>query len=367
MTTPVTFSLSDETTQALITAGIAAPSADNHHRVRFELSSDAIRLWALPQQVGSLLIHQQAFFEFSCGAVIENMVLTAAALGLSCEVTLEPAWREQHRVATLRFSPSTALATDPLVEAIFARHTNRHLYDRSAVGDDVLRVLSAAAIPYGEIHWCDTRQNRRTALKMIWLAESERFQRRALHAELFDSICFDDGWHYASQDGLAPGALGIEPFLRVPFKALRSWPLQSLLNRLGAAPILGLRAGALLAWSAPHIGLFSVPLESHSWIEAGRGFQRLWLEVTRANIVLQPMAAAIALSLQDPIPDWVRPPVRERLRDALQNLSGQRRPTMLFRIGRARGPHVTSGRLDAKHFILHGERQISFQERRPKP
>ena len=348
--------LATDDAMALITAGVQAPSADNRHIARFEILGDGIRVCVDTRALASCPTHRRLFYEFSFGSIIENIVLRASMLGRACSPRLNARWQADGMVATLEFpSGLPRPEPDPLGSAIFSRHTNRRLYSRKRVPSelrDALR-LAAEVHPQVRVHWLDEPPLRSQALRLIRLAESERFRRKALHAELFDAIRFEEGWRHASELGLPPGALEVETGFRMPFRVLRYWAVQRAANALGAASFLGLRAGWLPAWTAPHLGLLSVDRsEPFAFLQAGRAFQRLWLAADQHALALQPMAASVALANQDSGAQWARSSVRERLHSGLAKLADQRHAAMLFRLGFAPPPSVTAGRPPAETRLI---------------
>ena len=74
--------------------------------------------------------------------------------------------------------------------AIATRHTNRRFYRRQPV-DAAARLAMAdavAVIPGARLQWLDDAPLRAAALHAIRIAETERFRRPALHAELFGNL-----------------------------------------------------------------------------------------------------------------------------------------------------------------------------------
>lgn len=120
--------------------------------------------------------------------------------------------------------PASAGTPDPLADAIALRHTNRRFYARARVDAATLASPghAAGAVAGRSVYWLDAIDERRRALRAIRLAETERFRRRALHDELFGAVRFDVGWKHALPEGLAPGALEVEPpVARLMFSAMR--------------------------------------------------------------------------------------------------------------------------------------------------
>ena len=339
---------------SLVEAGIRAPSADNRHIVRFRTGLASLRLRVALDALQGAPLHRITFHEIAFGAVIENVVLRAGELGRTARAVVNAGWRRDGNVAEIELGGPDGVSFDPLARAIAARTTNRRLYGRQAATQVVLDGLAQAASAGDDVrvHWLDASTVRRRALKVIWLAESERFRRERLHAELFEAIRFDVGWNAGADEGLPPGALQVERPFRKVFEALRRWPVQRRLNGIGAATLLGLRAGWLPGWTAPHIALLSVPRAAkQSFIVAGRAFQRFWLAATGQGLALQPMAASIALVNQDPLDAWASAQVCAEVAREVDRLAEGRLPAMLCRLGYAAEPALRSGRLGAASYL----------------
>ena len=341
----------------MLDAGIRAPSAENKHDMRFQSVGDSIRLLATDQASWAAQPHRQLLALLSYGAVVENICLRSAELGHDVTVDWMPEANQPEVVADFRWAP-TAVPPDPLCRAIELRHTNRRFYRRAALAAETLAGLSAAAdaVPGASVLWLDDAPSRALALTAIRVAETERFRRRALHAELFGAVRFEIGWQRSCNEWLAPAALQVEAPMRLPFAALRHWPLMRILDGFGAHHALGLRAGYLPCALAPHIGLVlaSGPREDLGNLKAGRAFQRVWLAAAAEGLALQPMAAATALSVQHPGGGWVSAAVRLRLQELLGALcEGQEaKPYMLFRLGRANAPTAVAQRLPVAHYLV---------------
>jgi nitroreductase len=351
-------SLSADERTALVRAGVAAPSADNRHVVRFEVIDDSVRVRVAPGQVASVPDHRIAFHEIAFGAIIENLVLTAPQINRAAVVRCFRRWREDLLVAQIDFVPADEAASDDLGLAIFKRTTNRRLYRRSQrIPDAVLDELTGAValIPGIRADWLDDDRSRARALRLLFAAEGQRFRSENLHAELFRAIRFDAGWLASIDEGLPPGALEVEAPLRPLFRAMANWKVQRILNGLGAASVLGFRAAWLPAWTAPHIVLLSAPGDgSVSFIDGGRALQRLWLSATRRGVSLQPMAASLAIAAQrggEGVPDAII----GRCRRDLDGFAPGRRPVMLARLGYADEPSMRALRRDPAWYLINPE------------
>jgi len=198
----------------------------------------------------------------------------------------------------------------------------------------------------------DTREKRSAALRLLRLAERERFRWKPLHRELFKSIRFDVGWHLTAEEGLPPGALEVEIPFRPIFVALRHWSVMRLLNGIGAWRFLGWRVADLPCRFAPALGLLTVR-SPDCFFEGGRSLQRLWLKATAAGLAMQPFAAAgiLPLQLRTSAPAVPEDVLRE-LRDRLAALSDGGTGVAFVRLGWAGVPSVRSGRRNPRSFVL---------------
>lgn len=341
-----------ETLLDIARSGVLAPSADNQHVFRIELTEATIRLWPTSEFTATTERHRRVLGLMSLGAVGENMRLRAGELGLVAHASWFPA-DSTGPIMQLDLQPVPAAAGDELAAAIPARHTNRRMYRGPGLSDDETAHLNTAVEPAEGVRliWLHGHARRR-ALGLIWRAESERFLRQRLHQELFSSIRFDLSWHETADRALPPGALEIEAPMRPLFKALRYWALMRPLTWVGAHRLVGLRAGWLPCWQAPALGLLatSLPAEQGA-VAVGTAFERLWLRATLLDLALQPMAAAAVLPLQSAADRGASGELRSALVAGWQSISPGVTPLMVFRMGHAAQPTVTAGRKSVEAYL----------------
>jgi hypothetical protein len=345
-----------QTLRRILEAGIRAPSAENRHFLRFEPVLDGMRIVSTDTPTWEQQPHRRMLALVSLGAVVENMSLVSTACGHALAVRWFPDPARPEWMAELRWSAQAGRA-EPLADAIADRHTNRRFYRREAVDAATLKELSAAtaAVPGAGLLWVDDPARRGWALKALRLAETERFRRQSLHHELFSAVRFELGWRQSASEGLPPGALEVEPPMRLLFAGLRRWPLMNALTHVGLHRTLGLRAADLPCRLAPHLGLIlcDAPREPMRALGAGRALQRVWLAATRHGLAFQPMAAATVLARQRPGGGWVAPAVRDELLRLLQHVTAGRSDAafMFFRLGHAKPPTVVTERLPLDHYL----------------
>lgn len=328
---------------ALVAAGIQAPSADNHHPLLFDQDGDSIHIWT-EQALRAFPFHRRILVRISLGAVAQNLTVKAQALGYAAAIQWFP--DSAHECLAARVQLSRSGTSDELASQIEARHTNRHIVFRGPpLASAQLAQMQADAASVGPVRllWLDEPALRRSVLRLIRLAEGERFRVKALHEELFSCIRFDLGWNAIAERGLAPGSLEVEKPVRPFFKALRHWPLMTLLTALGAHHVLALRAGDIPCRLSPHIGLLATSGDvDEAALAAGQAFERVWLRATSWKLALQPLAASALFSLEGYTA--VRPALRERLVRGWSAIAPGAQPMMVFRLGRAAPATLRSGR-----------------------
>lgn len=342
--------------QFILESAILAPSADNHHRIRFTCTGNVLSIHGTEPDRTAGRSYRRVLSLLSVGAVVENMAVAANRFGFGVDVALLPE-TSQPSIAQIRFKPG---APNPdlaeLWRVLALRHTNRSLRFRGPALTSSERARLGSAIqcfPRCALMWLDRPQCRRPILALMREAEGERFRNRLLHNEMFSSIRFEAGWRSSTPEGLPPGALGIEAPLRPLFAALRHWPIMRAANALGAHRMLGLRAAALPGRLAPDMLLITVKATDDDAIfEAGRGLQRTWLGLTKLGRVAQPLPSAALYALPEACDDGIPGPLQRRLADGWRSHVPDAIPLVAMRIGHARVSRVVAGRPPVERFWI---------------
>lgn len=339
----------------ILQSAILAPSADNHHRVKFKREDNSLSILSSEQELPPHDSYRFILDLLSIGAVVENIAVAASRFGFGADVCLLPDPSSPRLLSRILFDERGSDPTSKeLWPAIALRHTNRSLRFRGPAlsGDERTRLDSAiASFPGCALVWLDQAKRRRSVLDLMHRAESERFRNRVLHREMFSSIRFEVGWQSSTTEGLPPGALGIEAPLQPFFGILRHWPILRVANALGAHRMLGFRSAALPSRIAPDLALVVVKtFDNESIFDAGRALQRTWLGLTAMGRVAQPLPAAPLYALpsasRDGIPHHLQVHLANRWKHEFPDVI----PVMAIRIGRARTPLVVAGRPPVEHF-----------------
>jgi len=336
------------TKEGILCAGIAAPSADNSQPWRFAWSGDDLDLRIDADRSGRVSDTRYVLSDLAAGTCLENMIIHARSLGYVADLQTFPRPDDELRVARIRWRHEPGGPPERLAGAIDRRHTDRSFPWRGPIAADARARLDAQArsIPGARLWWPRSPDERSAALRVVRQAETLRFRSPTLHAELFSSIRFSSGWHRVCEEGLAPATLAVEPPMRPVFKAMRRPAVMAMLNRLGAASMLGWRSAWLPIRLSPGLCLLVIPSTARSDVLAGgRALQRVWLQATLDGLSVQPYAAAGVLSLGFAPVEPAFQPTLSALASALGDLCGPGHGLVFLRLGHARSaPRQCSGR-----------------------
>jgi hypothetical protein len=342
--------MTSEQIAALTRAAASAPSADNRHPWLLSFREAECRgefiapAWLDAPQTPKVLAL------ISLGTAVEGMAICARAMGLSLQLE----YRLSDESAPLGFSLAPIeTSDDSLAVALDARHSNRNFWYRgpplSSVERQALRAENSN-LEAASIEWLNDRDTRKAAVELIQAAETERFRNKALHQELYGGVRFDVGWHRSAEEGLPPGALGVSWFERMPFSAMRAWPVQQCANLIGAHHLLGMRSAGLPCRLAPDLCSINAdgPTDEAA-VHAGRLLMRIWCRATLMGLACQVYAAAPVYAL--PGATNVSPALQARLSEGWSRLVPNGRPYILMRMGRADAPAVRTARRDFATYL----------------
>jgi sulfur-carrier protein adenylyltransferase/sulfurtransferase len=291
--------LGGEAMRQIIEAGIQAPSGDNVQPWNFKHTEDKIQLYLNPAADPSFFNFRQYASLISCGAVIENMMLSASAHNLQCSLALSPDLEGEDLVADLSFAESDTELNE-LYSAIWQRCTNRRMFTRRPLLPSTLLELkqSLAGLDGAQVHVLSEPEKLLELRRLVAIADRVRVQRRDLHEYLNQMIRFSRKETVLTADGLPlrnlEAGLAGEIFLRLT----RSWRVMNVLNKFGFSRFVSQTAVRGFAHCSAAL-LITVPGRSCTdYVLGGRALQRVWLSCTKLGLHFQPLAATPLFALR---------------------------------------------------------------------
>ncbi|MEI8345341.1 MAG: nitroreductase family protein [Candidatus Omnitrophota bacterium] len=284
--------MKQEVLKTIIEAAVRAPSLCNMQPWRFRSTSGGLEIRL--QQT-----HPAGFFEagyrcldFSAGAVIENIRVAANCEGYEPLVRYLPDSEEPLWAATVTFK-ERVIVEHPHRPALWTRRTNRAIYrpwppiasqtyrdiqDAIGVEDDfTLRWVKRSHSAYGPLG------------RMACRCAQMCFENRQIHRELAQMLGVDPASGQRQADALDHRSFGLGSLGRPAIGLAGSWQRVERLNRFGLSGLYYLY-NRLRMSSSEAVGLFVAKrFERANFLYGGQLMQRLWHEITRQRLCMQPI------------------------------------------------------------------------------
>jgi len=288
-----------------------APSIHNTQPWRWQVSDQALDLFAVDRRQLTITDPDGRLAILSCGAALHHARTALAAEGHRFEVTrlpdpARPAW-----LARIRLTDRTRVSTDAvrLVQTIRVRHTDRRPVTGAPLApaelDDVLNTVRAEG---ARLHVPRPEQ-------VIELAAAVSYAQRTEAA--------DEAWQAEVAywtGGTRPGGSGV-PDSAIPARPPRTTVPGRDFGHPGTLPVSAEHdTGATFAI------LYGEQDGAEDWLRAGEALSAGWLTATEHGISVLPLSAAVEV-----------PATRLTLR---RLLSGLGEPYLVLRFGRADRDHA---------------------------
>lgn len=276
-------------TMALVQSAILAANPHNSQPWLFRVSETQLDLFADPaRNIGSIDPFLREMYT-GLGCALENVVLSARALGYRPRVQLLPDPENSEHVARIELTPGDARPSE-LYHAIPNRHTNRAAYDTERpVSPETLAAISALNDnPDVGVLWFTSAGERQKVGELI-VAATEALNADA--EQLRDSDAWLRlGWDQlqAHRDGITVDAQGSAFFSRAVLKVLPNAALSD--SEQGAKVFLQKTRDVHVA-TAAGFGLLIVRdvADNAQRLSGGRFWQRLHLWATTQGLAVQPL------------------------------------------------------------------------------
>ncbi len=272
----------------LINAGVQAPSGDNSQPWKFLVKDDVLRIFSLPERDNPAYNLDQKGSLVAIGALIENIALSASALGYLIETKLFPDQNNENAIADLYFSV-TSCKKDELVEFINSRCTNRKPYSKDTLKEEDVSELFSSVKNFSGSEFKLVQDSKEIELLAKAASVNERvvLENYLLHKYFFSHVCWTDQEEAKKRSGLYLKTLEFDKPTNFFFHLFKNWYIMNLFNRLGFARLVAATNAKIYSHSAA-IGLISLKADTkESYIEAGRELQRIWLAAEKCGLSFQ--------------------------------------------------------------------------------
>ncbi len=336
-------------------AGGLAPSGDNLQPWSFIRSGETLHVQHDSYRDRSLFNVEHLASFIALGAVLENVAIAASAEGYDAEIELIDQSIESW-CARISFAPGAR--ADPLASFLDRRCTNRKPYRDQPLATQVRDALDIGSrYSSTRTFWLEGFERLSALGRLVARADRLIFENERIHAHLFSTIRWTQSEVERTRDGLPIASLELGKSGSFGFRRLAKWRLVKFLNFFGFSRAAA-RHSLFLMRQCSAAGLVTASEASPTgFMEAGRAFQRIWLQATREGLALQPMTAIIFLQLKSRLGDYsglsaAQISTVDFLRTELQHffsLPDSTVPAMLLRLGYGAAP---SARTIRRKFVL---------------
>ncbi|MFB7717942.1 Rv1355c family protein [Nocardia sp. NPDC056100] len=349
--------LADDAVRWIAALGTLAPSAHNAQPWTLHWRRDHARLECRHDPARDLpaLDFENCATWVGFGALLENIELAAAQLGLCAHPETWPDPTAPDLVATVEFTPAPATFTvDRLGSHLVTRITNRVRQEHRELEPRISDLLATTAESHdANLQFLCTPKDLDEAGALIGAADRLTLLNESMHHQAMRGYRWTPEEARTQRHGLDLATAELTAAERTALHLVRDWNVMRCLRDIGGGRALEDLARSAVA-SASAVCLLTVPgIGRESYLRGGRIMQRLWLTATRESIALQPMTALPYLFARlergggaglDPKERTQLTTLRQRYR-RLFDTPADHAEVLLFRLAHAAPPTARSLRL----------------------
>lgn len=324
--------------KALVEAAIRAPSGDNCQPWHFRFNRDRVQIDILADRAQSAFDFRHRATFISVGAVLENIRVQAACMGLAVTVSYPSDASVPVTCASLRWGAPADERCHTRLAALRNRTVNRRPFLPLRIAAEKQRTWTAEPIPGTEVTIIEDRREIARWARLIYLGDRIRWTHPTLHAELFAKMLFSRAEAERKRAGLEIDRLGAGPIAAQIMRLLRPWERMERFSRYGVDRMLASQTQALASCAGALVLVTIRDNEAAQWIRAGEQVQRLWITAHQQGLCVQPLPVALYMDQrfqEEGMANFLslHRPLLDEVRSALAGLLGNRVGAMLYRVG----------------------------------
>ncbi|HET7818575.1 MAG TPA: Rv1355c family protein [Bacteroidia bacterium] len=297
--------LNENSIKELVEASIQAPSGGNCQPWKWVYKEDELMLFFEKAYNKSFLDFNDISSYLSLGAAFENLVLKAHEMGLEVKSEILPIQNNEKLLARIWFlKTKSGMADielhdfDHLAKYISLRCTNRNISERKIISEKVLMALEKAACSIEGVKWqiAKTDAELKTLGDIVGACDRLRFLHPQSHYDLyFNEVRWNKEENERTRDGVDIETIPFTPSELAGFKMAKDSKAIAYLRQWKGGRVFE-KASKKAVESASVIAFMTMPkYDRHSYFNAGRAVQRLWLEATMNGIAVHPLMVPIML------------------------------------------------------------------------
>jgi len=285
-----------EVFEKIIQAGALAPSGENCQPWKFLVRNNQIFVFNLPERDLSVYNYKQRGALVAHGALIENMVTAASAMGYLARIDLLPDKNDSNCVSTITLNRGEP-ERDTLYPFIHSRTTNRKPYKTRPLTSQHKKELenTQEEVSGGKVILVDVPEQIELLANASSINERVMFENPQLYNFFYSHITWTKEEDEKKKIGFYVKTLEMPFPAQKGLRFFSSWKLLNLINKVGFSKAVANQNAKNYA-SCAAMGIVWVPSNTdRDFIISGRIMERIWLKVTKMGLSLQPLTGVLFL------------------------------------------------------------------------
>jgi hypothetical protein len=348
--------------KSIVEAGIKAPSGDNKQPWRCIFEHDKLEFYHVPNKDKSLYNFNDYGSFFAHGAFLENVSIASKHFGFDVNISLFPEPDNENHVATITFSPllEKNKENDALFDSISQRVSNRKPYNGKSPDEIKINYYKKLVSQYNncELIVINNKKDIDMLSKAFSLNERMMLENSYIHDVLFETIQWTEEQENLNKIGMYIKTLELNPIQEKMFMMFNKRKILNIFLKLGIGKLIPLSSSSLYRTSGA-ICAITIPEDSKlNFINAGRSFERLWLNLILDGLSLQPTAGTTYLGkmISHNITNHLNNNEIKLINnnyEIINNIFGVklRQIALPFRIGKGKNPSAKSKRLQVDQIL----------------
>ncbi|GIW65568.1 MAG: hypothetical protein KatS3mg094_087 [Candidatus Parcubacteria bacterium] len=267
----------------ILKESLNAPSGSNSQPWEFIASQNTIKIRYLPEKDHPILNYNNRGTLIACGALIENIVITAKHYKLNPIITINEKF-ENNIIASIILEKSGVEEKDDLYEYIKKRTTNRNHYKKEALTEEEKKYLLNEVNFFSNCKVSIIEGDLINEIGSLLAYDTYlNFNNDHLRKLLFNEIIFDKEKAQKGERGLYIKTMEFKPPQILMIKLLRNTTFFKLMKKLGIVRTIYKDTVKMYSATNTMIG-FSIINNDKEFINLGRLIENIWLRATKLNL-----------------------------------------------------------------------------------
>lgn len=274
--------ITQETIKKILEASVNAPSGSNSQPWRFEIDGDRINVIAEPEKDHPILNYRHRGTWIAHGALIENIKISAGALGWQTEIKIFPDPTNPNLTARIKLSEAVSIEEE-LFQTMSQRTTNRKKYDLKLLTTEQKKYLEQSVEEVGDkikIILVEDRNQINRLSQAAAANEIVTLENQKLHELFFDEVVWTREEEKEKMNGLFVETMELKPPEKLGLRLFKRWSIMKRLAKIGAARKIAASNAKNYA-TTPLMGLVMLKDNDRDFLTAGRVIERIWLKAAR--------------------------------------------------------------------------------------